>query len=210
MPKAPSGNEDRAKVKLRIIEFELEGGNASVESSIRQIVHSLGAKANGAGPRALPGKATQEIAAADGTDAEEIHEAEFTDADDAAPEAPASKTGNKRPSSKPRMPSYLHEMDVTGNSVTFKEFATQKHPQKDTQRHLVAAFWLKEHGNSPTINIDKVYSCYRTAGWPTSQPDWDMNFRSQMKNDRFRRVTQGEYAITPIGEDVVRKLDGTA
>jgi len=85
---------------------------------------------------------------------------------------------------------------VTGTGgVTLKDFAAAKNPQKNTQRHLVAACWLKEHGNSPTINIDKVYTCYRTVGWPTSQTDWDINFRQQVPNNRFRRVNPGEYAI---------------
>ncbi len=48
MPKGHGGTEDRAKVKLRVIEFELEGGNAAVENSIRQITNSLAIRASSA------------------------------------------------------------------------------------------------------------------------------------------------------------------
>jgi len=41
MPNGNTGGEDRAKVKLRVIEFELEGGNTSVENSIRQLTNAL-------------------------------------------------------------------------------------------------------------------------------------------------------------------------
>jgi hypothetical protein len=44
MAKNQGGGEDRAKVKLRITDFELEGSNASVENSIRQIVQGLNAR----------------------------------------------------------------------------------------------------------------------------------------------------------------------
>jgi hypothetical protein len=37
MPKGSGVVEDRAKVKFRFIEFELEGGNAAVENSVRNL-----------------------------------------------------------------------------------------------------------------------------------------------------------------------------
>ncbi len=206
MPKG-SGNEDRAKVKLRVIEFELEGGNASVENSIRQLTQALTVRTNGAPARVAPLK-PRELAGNDGVtdDVDEPIEAELAEGPESPSEAPIK--AKSKNAYKPRMPEYKHDLDMTGSGLTFKEFVGQKNPKKATQRHLAAAYWLKEHGGSPTINIDKVFTCYRTAGWPTNQADWDATFRSQVKNDRFRRVNPGEYAITPIGEDDVRKMDG--
>ncbi|HYW42228.1 MAG TPA: hypothetical protein VE959_05190 [Bryobacteraceae bacterium] len=205
------GNEDRAKVKLRVVEFELEGGNAAVENSIRQITHALAIR-NGPPARMMPPKPPNELAAgvpAETDEAEEIiQDVEYADAGDTGQEQP-TKPAKPKTTYKPRVPTYLHDLDMTGTGVTFKDFAAQKNPTKATQRHLVAAYWLKEHGNSPTTTMDKVYTCYRTAEWPTNQSDWDVNFRSQVKTNRFRRVSPGEYAITPIGENDVRTLDGT-
>jgi hypothetical protein len=211
MPKGGSGSEDRAKVKLRVIEFELEGGNASVENSIRQITSALTTR--NAAPKPLPARPPKELAAPYGAEGEaediaeapEIVEAEAveTDAETRAPKGPKAKY-------KPPLPTYLHDMDVTGNGVSFKDFAAAKAPKKHTTRYLVAAMWLKEHGNSPTVTAAKVYTCYKTAGWPLNITDWDVNLRSQVKTDRFRRVETGEYAITPLGEADLQKPDGTA
>ncbi len=33
-------------------------------------------------------------------------------------------------------------MDLIGNGVSFKEFATQKNPQTEGEKHLVAALWI--------------------------------------------------------------------
>jgi hypothetical protein len=81
-----------------------------------------------------------------------------------------------------------------------------QHPvKKHAQRYLVATHWLKDHGGHPTTNIDKVFTCYKTVGWPTNITDWDVNFRNHVaKTNRMRRVNPGEYAITPLGEDAVR------
>jgi hypothetical protein len=207
MPKG-GGNEDRAKVKLRVIEFELEGGNASVENSIRQLTQALATRTNGAPARVAAPK-PRELGGGDGVtdDVEAPVEVEFADGDEPVADAPAAKAKAKN-NSKPRVPEYKHDLDMIGNGLTFKAFVEQKDPKKSTQRHLAAAFWLKEHGGSPTINIDKVFTCYKTVGWPTNQMDWDANFRSQVRTNRLRRVTPGEYAITPIGENDVRTMDG--
>ena len=52
MLKGNGGGEYRAKVKLRVIEFELEGANSSVESSVRQLTSALSTRSSGvaAGP----------------------------------------------------------------------------------------------------------------------------------------------------------------
>ena len=211
MAKGHAGGDDRAKVKFRVIEFELEGGNATVESSIRQLAGALSAR-NAPSQKALPPRQPKELGNGLSAESEEIEETvedpEVWEAEAPDAQPPRANKGTKSVY-KPKLPQYLHDMDITGNGTSFKEFAAAKKPQKNNQRHLVAAFWLKEHGGSPTVNMDKAYTCYRTADWPTSMPDWDVNFRSQLKNNRFRRVGAGEYAITPKGEDDVRKMDGT-
>lgn len=209
MAKAQGGNEDRAKVKLRVIEFELEGGNQSVENSIRQLTHALTTRNGQAAPpkNALAPRQAKELAAAETDEAEEYaEEPEVLDAE--AENEPQRPNKPSKPSAKPRVPQYLHDLDTTGTGTSLKDFAASKNPKANNQRHLVAAVWLKEHGNSPTINIDKVYTCYRNVGWPTTMPDWDIGFRSQMKNNRFRRISTGEYAINPPGEDDVRVMNG--
>jgi hypothetical protein len=212
MPKGHGGTDDRAKVKLRVIEFELEGGNAAVENSIRQITNSLAIRSTSARPVA-PARQPRELAPGDGEHQEpeeaeesaEVIEAEAVETD-GEPKPPKAA----KPKYKPPLPEYLSDLDMKGNGVTFKEFAATKAPKMHTTRYLVAAMWLKEHGNSPTINTNKVYTCYKTVGWPLNITDWDVNFRSQVKRDRFRRVEGEGYAITPLGEADLQKPDGTS
>jgi hypothetical protein len=208
MAKNQGSGEDRAKVKLRITEFELEGSNASVESSIRQITQALNGRNGITQTKVLPGKQPKELAVPEpGVDLEE--EEVQTQSEEGADEetAPIAAGKPKRPVKLP-VPEYKHDLDLTGTGVSFKDFVASKKIKAQATRYLVAAFWLKDHGNNPTINIHKVYTCYKTAGWPTKLTDWDNIFRQLIRNNFIRRVSSGEYSITPLGENEVRELDG--
>ncbi len=116
-----------------------------------------------------------------------------------------SRLRAKKPKAKPALPKYLPDLDLTGSGTPFKQFAEEKAPKKHIKRHLVAASWMKEHGGSETINTDKVYTMYKTAGWPLGISDWDANFRQAVNRDLMHRKSPGEYAITPIGEAALQE-----
>jgi hypothetical protein len=103
MAKINSGGEDRAKVKLRVIEFELEGANSSVENSIRQLTAALTARTNGA-PKLPPSKPPKELASGEtGQDYQEPEELEAEIVDEDA-DAPPAKTKSAKPKGKPKPP----------------------------------------------------------------------------------------------------------
>lgn len=215
MAKGQGGNEDRAKVKLRVIEFELEGGNASVENSIRQLTQALTNRNGQSSPARgiVPPRQAKEIGAPEPNEPETEEYAEAPEVLEAdAPDSDGAKANKSKARStyKPPLPTYLHDLDMNGNGTSFKDYASTKPTKKHTVRYLIAAHWLKEHGDSPTVTTDKIYTCYKTAGWPLNITDWDINLRQQVKTDRFRAVNPGEYAITPLGDGDLQKLDGTA
>lgn len=105
--------------------------------------------------------------------------------------------------SKPRklpLPKYLHDLDTSGGGTTLKTFVDQHPSKKHLRRYLVGAYWMKHHGSQNTVNADQMYTIYRTVGWQPNINDWDSNFRSLVKANKLRRVSPGEYTITPIGE----------
>ena len=102
--KGHGGGEDRAKVKLRVIEFELEGGNASVENSIRQITNSLTTRT--AIHKPLVTKTQKELAGASESELEEADEqVEVVDPEIVGTNGDAPAAGKKpakKPNRKPR------------------------------------------------------------------------------------------------------------
>jgi hypothetical protein len=209
MAKNQSSGDDRAKVKLRFYEFELEGASASVENSIRQITQAFTARnvvVQSRQPQ-INGKQPKELSAPDTEDQVEEDDLEGEDGVAGEDAAPSPKLKSPRKVSKPKVPTSIQGFDLTGTATPFKEFAASKKLGGHASRYLLAAYWLKEFGNSPTITADKVYTCYKAADWPTNIVDWDVNFRAQIKDDLFRRNNPGEYSITPKGENAVKELD---
>ena len=205
MAKGNSGGEDRAKVKLRVIEFELEGANSSVENSIRQLTAALTARTNGTA-KLPPSKSPKELASGDtNQDYEEPEEVEAEVVDENT-DTPPVKTKTAKPRGKPKPPNYLPDLitDFDG----FKAFAKEKAPESKSLQYLVAASWLKEHGNCPTVNADKIYTCYKTAEWPSGFNDWNQTFHNLVFSEQMRKVGKGEFAINPTGEHDVKKLNG--
>lgn len=121
--------------------------------------------------------------------------------------APAATTRPPRKPSKPPVPDYVELFANANEADSFKQFVAQHPTKKDSERYLVCALYLRDHGH-PTINMDKVYSCYRIVGgdWSMTINDWDVNLRNQVRNDRFRRADGGGYTLTTKGEGVVQKL----
>lgn len=207
MSKGHSAADDRAKVKLRVIEFELEGGNTSVENSIRQLTNALSARTTTVS-KSLPQKASKELSGTtiveSADDSEEVETVELETAE--VPENGVSSKKSPRPKSKPKPPTYLHDLNLSGRSgVTFKDFAKEKNPTTRSKQYLISAYWLKEHGDSPTVNSDKMYTCFKTAGWSVGFNNWRATFDNLVYSEHMRKVDVGEFAINPLGEDVVTK-----
>jgi hypothetical protein len=184
------------RIRFIMLDADISDGNLS---ELTQAITSA-LKPTSGQMRQLPPRssAAPELTDSVPSDSEQIG----TDIVDEVAEATTNNGGEPkaaRPKPKLPLPAYLHDLKLDG----FKEYADTSAPKKHLKRYLLSALWLKEHGNSPTITTDKVYTCYKTASWPIGINDWDAIFRDAVKRNLMRRVSTGEYAITPIGEDAL-------
>ncbi len=68
-------------------------------------------------------------------------------------------------------------------------------------------YWLKEMNGTPMVNMDGIYTFYKTAGWSVGFNDWAQPFHNLVHDDLIRKgETKGEFTINPTGEDVVKSL----
>jgi hypothetical protein len=194
-PKKSENGTRANRVRFVLLEADISDGNLSeltqaITSALKQSsapVRQLSPRT--AMPTSLPAEAGMTV-----EETEESVETAVEETSDDTAKPPKAKY-------KPPLPTYLADLDVKGSGPSFREYAEEKAPTTHAKRFLVATLWLKEFGNSPTITVDKLYTCYKTAGWPLNITDWDVNFRNQVKTDKFRRVSSKEYEITPLGED---------
>jgi hypothetical protein len=129
---------------------------------------------------------------------------ELEEGAEAQEEAPVVPTRAPRGSGRPRKskaPEYIP--DLIADREAFKTFAKEKAATSRNRQYLVAALWLKENANSATVNADKIWTCFKTAGWSIGFNDWRAPFDNLVRNEQMRKVTPGEFAINPLGEDAV-------
>jgi len=206
MPKAGGSGEDRAKVKLRVIEFELEGGNTSVENSIRQLTHAIVINnSNGAGPKPLVPKTSPALPAAANEDEHtETVDAEFTDRDDGdISTLKASRTPRKAPA----IPDPI-EVDLTTGEMPFKQFCDERginSSSTDSKKYLVAAVWMKEYRDTSAIEAGHIYSIFKMMKW-NLPADIGAPLRAMKKQKWFTTPERGKFAINHLGENEVNSL----
>ncbi len=205
-PPKKTGNGHRPnRIRFVMLDADISDGNLSeltqaISTALKppSFVRQLPSN-----PPALPNLAA---VAESATAVEEVPDAETPGAEleESAGDENA-RTSRTRP--KFPLPKYLPDLDIKGGGTPFKEYAEENDPKKQVKRYLLAAKWLRDHGNSSTINTDKVYTLFRTAGWPLGIKDWDGPFREAVRRDLVHRTGTGEYTITPVGEDLLRKSE---
>ena len=209
MAKNLSGLDDRAKVKFRVIEFELEGANAAVESSVKNLTTVIMQKSGASAPAkpALRGNGAAPVLPAPptGTDvAEELENLEdrsVTGAEeDAAEPTPARPRGPR----KLPVPEVI-DIDLTSGEMPFEKYCQGKKLDTDWNKYLACAIWLKEYRSLPTVTDDHIYTMFKFMKWPVPG-DVAAPLRSMKKQGWFTTPERGKYAINHLGENEVNRM----
>jgi hypothetical protein len=196
----PSG---RSKVRIFFVDADLAPGDmqeltSALTNAIRP-THMI--------PRVAPARLSS--GAADGNGAvDAAEEAEFEEVlngDDE--ETPSTQTRGPSKPRKYRSPKAIFDLDVTGGDKPFAEFAKEKGSPKETaDRYLVAAYWLAEHANLPTVSVDHIFTCYRAAGWTFDVQDPGAPFR-YFKKVGLGDTKSGKLTIGHLGRARVEKMN---
>jgi hypothetical protein len=189
--------KDEKTSKIRVLVFELEGSNDTIQEGLRALSTTLGRTV--VAPRVVSStKSNPNAISAPVVEVEEI----FEEDDDVIEASQVNKAPRKRQT--PRTPEVL-ELDLKAGAISFEDFANEKSPKSDAEKYLLVAYWLKENLNIPQIGIGHIYTCFRAMKWKV-QVDIGQPLRSAKKVATFRSVSRGDYEITHIGIDQVEKM----
>jgi hypothetical protein len=207
MAKNVSGPDDHAKVKFRVIEFELEGANAAVENSVRSLTTVIMQKNGAAAPAkpALKGNVARPVLAAAPTGTEVVEEPENLEEQTVSQEEPSEFT-----STKPRVPRKMTvpeviDVDLTSGDMPFEKYCQGKKLDTDWNKYLACAMWLKEYRALPTVTDDYIYTMFKFMKWPIPG-DVTAPLRGMKKQGWFTTPERGKYAINHIGENEVNRM----
>ncbi len=216
MPGKPRGTESTGKSnRIRLVVLDAELSDTNVTDLAQAITLAL--RSTSAAP-ALPAPRNGQQALASGNGPRvdgKRHEGESADEDTEVVEQEADAEDSSRPRTEPeraarktapRAPKSVPDLFTKDSLAEFQKYATEHPTDQHAVRYLIAAMWLKDHGQ-PTINVDKVYSCYKAAGWPLDIADWGVAFRNHANRSRkMKSEGKGEYSILPLGEQDVDNL----
>jgi hypothetical protein len=190
------------KIRFVLVEADISDGNLS--ELTHAITTALKPAINPA-YRQLLARQTQVLPEAEDATPAPENETEETQDTAEAQEAASGNGTEPKPArvKKFKPPEYLPELFAGEKGAAFKEFAKEKAPESRNAKCLAATYWLKEKGDSPTVNANKIYTAFKTAGWSTGFNDWNQTFHNLVHSEHLRKTGNGEFAINPLGEDAV-------
>lgn len=198
--------ETAGKVKFRVIEFELEGTDASLQESLKNLAVALGRGSAMPPARQIKAPTTRQVESNGDLDPEsEAEDAEVVDEEEAA--APARSSAPRKPA---RVKTYSIIPDLRFDDVnpTLKEFATQKSPSGDLKKYLVIAYWFKYHKKHPNLTPEHFYTAYKEMKWAVPRnPAQPVRELRSNRDQRLGKGTEpGTSVINQIGENDVDAL----
>lgn len=190
---------ERGRVKLRILDLEIEGADDSLADSVRNAV-SAALTHNGSG-RPLPRPVRQSdssavLSAAD----DEIEDDDSVDDNEGQVVRPMPTQPQRR--WKPRRMSIL-ELDFDSAPKSLSDFVGELTLDSHMKKFTAIATWFKEYMRTPSINVDHIFTAYKKLKWSDFPRDPIAIFKD-LKNKRnykwFNAGQRGEYEINYIGE----------
>ena len=206
-------NGSGARVKLRWMELDVQGGTAELVEGFKSFATALRTGSE-ASTRTLiapaPSRNEGAVAVMDPPPLADNDEDAIAQPVDETPET-AVATGTDSPKRRPapKAPKFLGELDLTKSSVQLRDFVEEKQPRGDMDRFAVIAAWFKQHLNIEELSIDHIFTSYKALGWQAELPDdLGQTFRNLKSNKNWfdGGSKRGMYKLNWNGESAVNKM----
>lgn len=209
-------NNHGARVKLRWMELDVEGGTADLVEGFKSFATALTRNTLPIVPvrelseRKTASDTSTTVIEAPVKDDEstEVEGAESTGEVDAETNSGnGTQRSKRRPA--PRAPKFLNDLDLTNTPVQLTDFVQEKSPDGDMDKYAVIAAWFKQHFNTQEVTIDHIFTAYKALGWQAQLPaDPSQTFRNLKSNKNWfdSGSKRGAYKINWHGESAVNKM----
>ena len=201
MAKQAKTQERAGRVKIRLIEFEVEGSDNSIQESLKSIAAALNRST-----ASHPYK-TRLVTNQAGQDFDDYEEVE--DPEEEAEEQPLEGTATRAPrvQKRPATPNIL-DINFADVSPTLKEFVAEKGPKQILQRYLVIAYWYKHTRGISDLTQDHFFTAFRHLQWtvPKDPSGPVKDLRHKRRTQMGAGTTPGTSTINHIGENIVLEM----
>lgn len=216
--KANNGH-DSGGIKVRVIEFELHGRNATVSEGIKAITAAISGRAVVVPEPKRPALPSIPNTTTTIVDAEEVEQPEETadipDETDVVEQAEENANGNssgsgqKRPYSY-KTPKYMDDLDFSKATMSLEDFAKEKgNPTDVIEKYLLTVVWFKKHMSIEEVTVAHVYTAFDYVGWKSEMPANPSVPLRDLKSKRHvltREQGAEGYKVNFKGEQIVEKM----
>ena len=193
------------KIKLNILQFELDGSDETLQEGLRTVAEALN-RSLSPGQRVITQIQTpSRLALGNGAAAqeEEIEQEEVVETEQPMTTPP---TRSRSPRQYPKL-EVIDDLDLKA-PVSFEEYCEGIELPSDAKKCLIIAAWFKEHRGLGEITAHHAYTCYRFMKWSVPR-DLGQVFRElKSKKSWFSNSTSGTYVINHVGLNEASKLSG--
>lgn len=197
MAKNSRFSAERGRVKLRILDLEVDG----VEDTLAETVKSAVAAAltrNGSGreqAKALRHEsATIALPSSSG-------EADTIDHEEVGSPSPRRVSQNRRLRKMNVLP-----LDFSKAAKSITEFIDELNLDGTMKKFTAVAVWYKEYMDISVVSVDHIFTAYKKLGWNDFPKDPIATFKD-LKNKRqykwFGQSERGEYEVNHVGEQQI-------
>ena len=178
---------DDGNAKVRVLVFEMEGSNETIQESLQTLAGAF----NRNNPPARPSLPRQQAAPAL---EQAVDDAEYVEAEEA--EAPAKRSPSNNRNRTYRKPEVLDlELDA---EVSLRSFCNAKNTNSHAKKYLTVMAWFHEHRDTPIVNADHLYTAYKKMNWHGIPRDVNQTFRT-LKSQGLVSSKEGGFEINHIG-----------
>lgn len=207
MARSDDKGSDKGKVKVRVIEFEMEGSNQTLRDSIRDIVGAIG-KA----PTIIRVPTTAALSAPPSRgNGEDSEPAEYEEVVEAEENGSTEETSSARPRkpTKPRTPQIV-PVELRGGDVPLRTFLA-KAPDTIDKRYVLIAYWYKAYRQMNEVSQDHIYTAYKEMTWTNFPKDVGQPLRALKADGWFDKGSGGgAYALNHVGDgravDLIKEM----
>ncbi len=101
----------------------------------------------------------------------------------------------------------MGDFDLSPDGVpSLKDYCTEKDPQTEQDKFLVASAWIQTHGGANPFTGRHLFTCFRAMEWKT-QVDMTQPLRQlKSKKSYYENPAHGEWRLTKIGLDAAENI----
>ena len=197
-----AGSPEQQQEEMTVVVFKFKGGAESMQKgfdAVNSAIAALG-PSHPHTPRVVVQRQPAQIAPLqNGHVVDAVHEdvVDETEAEEVEHETP-TPAANGKPK-KPLAPkqSFLGDFNLTpAGAPSWKDFATGKNAQTETDKFLVASLWIQTSGGVDPFTGSHLFTCFRAMDWKT-QVDMVQPLRQlKSKKSYYERTGHGKWRLT--------------